>query len=124
MNLEREVNMSSKGNQENGNLVHLFNKSINPKVSARCKGQKPFANYNAPRDLSRDEVDELLIATFTMGNRLFFDDSKPNPRPGFIHSYSLRFIVLDNYLTSKTSKELQRVSEHLDSLVVGVNLRA
>ena len=104
------------------NLKRML-KSINPKVSTQ-NGQKPFEKFAAPRDLSTDERNAIIIATFAMGNSIFFDETKPNPKPGFVHSYSLRFIILDNYLTSKTSKELAKVSERLDSLEIGVKLRA
>lgn len=109
---------------QQGNLNRML-KSINPKVSTQNSNRvKPFERFEAPRDLSTDERKAIIVATFAMGNSLFFDETKPNPKPGFVHSYSLRFIILDNYLTSKTSKELAKVSEKLDSLEIGVKLRA
>ena len=106
------------------NLIGKIKQQINLKVSANNDQQKPFASYEAPKALSTDEKRELFSCLYAMSHELFANESESTFHSDFDSAQSLRFIVLENYILSKTQKEIESQGSTIAGFGVGVNLRA
>jgi hypothetical protein len=63
----------------------------------REKSTKVSVYFECPpiKVLTAEEKREIVNKTFQLGNILFHDFSKDNESTNFVHSYSLRYIELD-----------------------------
>ena len=88
------------------NEVVESNVSVDSKISSierlkkgiQTTGGKADVYFECPpvKSLSANERRELLVKTFQLGNRVFFDSANEVANKNFVHSYSLRYIKLDS----------------------------
>ena len=111
-----ESNLSGFGN-ELSSKDRLTNGIKTPNNNIKVS---TFEDDFKPHQLTDDEKRYILNTTFKLGNLAVFDKTKEDKNENFVHSYTPRFIDLNNYIYKGHGKSnlFARTSGALSSTLV------